>query len=51
MRKIRISIVFDVLPDQETAVENAVKEFLKNFHVNRIAVHRKVIILEGGEIT
>lgn len=53
MKKIRLSIVFDVLPEQETAVKNAVEEWLKNsFRVNRIATHRKEIVFnQGGERT
>ena len=51
MRKIRLSIVFDVLPDQEVAVENAVKEFLRNFNANRISTHRKEVYIPRGETT
>ena len=52
-RKIRLSVVFDVLPDQETAVKNAVEQWLKSsFGVNRIATHRKEIVFhKGGERT
>lgn len=53
LKKIRLSIVFDVRPDQEVGTKNAIEEWLKqSFNVNRIAIHRKEIIVnDGGEKT
>ena len=51
-KKIRKSFVFDVLPEQEMGIDNAIVEFLKNFNVNRVSTHRRVVEFDaGGEKT
>lgn len=53
MKKVKLSADFDVLPENEVGIRNAVDEFLKiNFRVNRIGWHRKEIVFnKGGEKT